>query len=500
MPYPGHIDEAEISTRAVGILQTGDFNPHFFEYPSLPIYLTTAGFAVGFLDACAKQKIRNTREIGSVSYPYYEQPTVVYPARATFAVLSSIALALVGIVAFELTQLEVSLVLAPLVASISTVYLYLSWRYLNVDVVGAFFVMTTMLYALRHRSSNWNALNCLIVGICCGLTIACKYTLLPILLPGLLATWLSPSTNRALHGSLLVGAATLAFLFATPYALLDFSVFLNDIGGASFHYAHGHPGANGEPGWPQIVFYATRMVRDFGPLSPILAIVGAAYLFSLDWRGTSILLSFPIAHLAYMSLQRVHFMRHMAPSYLCLAVLVAVGLIALPLWAATLLPYGDGLWVSERRVRLTIGTAAVVLFTFTLPWRSITNAYDLTPDSRNLAIRWIKDNLPQSTTLFVPPELGMRTGALQKRFNILPINLFHFDANDVNPGSYVLLPRYGYDHRSPSASTLAAERNEVVEHLGARVLVEFGSTTVSVNYPIPVAGGNPAIRIARLGE
>src|SRR5437588_10884558 len=70
MPYPRHIDEAQLAEPARRILLTGDLDPHDFEYPSLPVYLVTASFAVGFLHACATSTFCKLDGIGSVTYPY----------------------------------------------------------------------------------------------------------------------------------------------------------------------------------------------------------------------------------------------------------------------------------------------------------------------------------------------------------------------------------------------------------------------------------------------
>jgi hypothetical protein len=377
MPYVGHIDEKEISARAERILQTGDFNPHFFEYPSLPIYLAASGFVVGFLEACGKQKIRTTAQIGSVDYPYYQQPSVVFPARALFAALSVLSLVLLGCVVYEITGFEAGLFLAPLIASASTFYLYLSWKYLNVDIVGALFVAATLLSLLRAQRKGWSSRGAVVSGALSGLAIACKYSLFPILLPGLLTIWLSGSTKKRLDSGLLIVAAGATFLAATPYAMFDFGTFLDDVGGAVYHYARGHAGAEGEPGWPQAAYYLSHIVHEFGPLSPLFALIGAAYLLSANWRGGVTLLSFPIAHLGYMSWQRVHFLRHAASSLLIFAGLVAIGLIVSFRGVSDTLSRSASWPRGRRLLRFAIGAAVVAPFAIALaPYRG-----RLRPDS-----------------------------------------------------------------------------------------------------------------------
>ena len=74
LPYPQHIDEQLVAEKAVRILTSGDFHPRSFHYPSLPIYLTAAGMAVGFVITASDlevEKIRIDRDLGDVSFPFY---------------------------------------------------------------------------------------------------------------------------------------------------------------------------------------------------------------------------------------------------------------------------------------------------------------------------------------------------------------------------------------------------------------------------------------------
>jgi hypothetical protein len=153
MPYPAHLDEAELADPAANILRTGDWNPHQFEYPTLPIYLVTASFAAGYLDACATKAVKRVADIGSVSFPYYTHRRVVRPARALFAFLSVVSIGLCGLIGYRLSQDPRVLLVAPLLLCSSVSYLELSWRYLNVDIVGCFFVTALLAFLFE----NWGA-------------------------------------------------------------------------------------------------------------------------------------------------------------------------------------------------------------------------------------------------------------------------------------------------------------------------------------------------------
>lgn len=46
LPYTFHTDEPTIVDRALRILRTGDYNPHFFNYSSLMIYFQSVVYAI----------------------------------------------------------------------------------------------------------------------------------------------------------------------------------------------------------------------------------------------------------------------------------------------------------------------------------------------------------------------------------------------------------------------------------------------------------------------
>src|SRR4030088_2615616 len=42
VPFSPGVDEPEVMERAVRMMKTGDFNPHFFDYPTLYMYIQAA--------------------------------------------------------------------------------------------------------------------------------------------------------------------------------------------------------------------------------------------------------------------------------------------------------------------------------------------------------------------------------------------------------------------------------------------------------------------------
>jgi hypothetical protein len=160
LPYPQHIDETFISQPAANILVTGNRHPQRFNYPSLPTYIAATAMAAGFVRAATELQIRDVNQLGDVGYPHYDIPRVMGTARQAFAFLSVICIGMTGLSAWLAFRKPVTLLLAPLMVLVSPLYFRHSWVYLNVDIVGASFVMMTVAACLlglrpgvRHRHS-----------------------------------------------------------------------------------------------------------------------------------------------------------------------------------------------------------------------------------------------------------------------------------------------------------------------------------------------------------
>ena len=101
--------------------------------------------AIGFIDAAPElgkewRSINISNDLGNVSFPFYTLPTAVEKARWLFALLSVVVLAMSGFIAYRLLGRPGALVIAPLTLALSPYFFTMSWRYLNVDIVGACFV------------------------------------------------------------------------------------------------------------------------------------------------------------------------------------------------------------------------------------------------------------------------------------------------------------------------------------------------------------------------
>lgn len=502
VPYPQHVDEAFISGPAQRTLLTGTLHPYTFNYPSLPKYLAAAGMAVGFVRGAAHAEISDIHRLGNVGYPYYETRRPMQTARQLFALLSVIALAATGRASWLAFRQPAAVFLAPLILFASPLFFFHSWTYLNVDIVGACFVMLTVVACLEGTRRPSIYQSALVPGALAGLATGSKYTLAFVILPVLLAIGFYLTGARRTRAWLAALAAmVLAFLVAVPYSLIDIPGFLNGVASEAFHYASGHRGFQGSPGLEQLVFYARHFASEFG-LATIVAVIGAAGYMVRDWRRAAVLLAFPVAVLWQLSSQRVHFTRNVLSLHPLLAMFAALGVLAVHGWLLELAARRG--WTSPARVRRTGAIAALLLTVVVVPFWHIADHLRDRTDSRNLVGAWLAKDIPQDWTVVVPEELGLDTREMEAGGRkIVKVKLQPAaDASaqqallgGVPSPAVILIPHWGADDRFPGQETAPA-----LNALAARwrVMAAFGTNDVLVNYSYPNPWGDPAFVAAVL--
>ena len=486
VPYVNHYDEPILSEAAKEILVTGDLNPRFFQYPSLPIYLVSIGFAAGML-------LDPAEEIGSVSYPHYTRRSVAWAARMLFALLSVGGLLLTGWIAYRVSGDLFLLVLAPVCLSLSSLYMNLSTLYLNVDIVGCFFVLCTLALVSSVPPAGASTGRVLALGALSGLSVASKYNLGTVGV-SVLAMLLFQNRQRLRRDMTIAAfAAASAFLIAVPYALLDFPAFREGVLAEIHHYATGHLGFDGDPGLDQISFYLGSLAQDFGILSFGFALVGIVALVNRDWKRMVPVLLMPTSLLILMSLQRVRFERNLLSAYPVFAILVASGIVI------------AGRSVASRVSGLgrSAGTGlAVAVFLASLNWSRVFAAYDPIPDSRHRAARWIHEELPVGARLWVPVALGLDLRTLREDLDVMEVVDLREISRRLRDGDegFALVPEFSHDPRREGGEQQAMLFTTALAMNPNSVLSSFGTKPLLVNYPQPAAWGNPRFHVVRLSK
>ena len=404
-----------------------------------------------------------------------------------------------GIIAGKVFQNKHLIYLSPLLLILSSLYLYHSARYLNVDIIGSFFALLTVFYII-HKLENDSFLHkAIIPGILCGLSIASKYNYVLVLIPSVLSIIFYSKKRRFEKILLLFIVAIIAFFVCVPYSILDLNRFLDDIALEFYTYESGHPGFTGTPGLPQFLFYCNALIDEYGFGFMAFAALGILYSLISRTKKCTILLSFPLILIIYMSTLKVNFLRNILAIYVFACIFCSFGIfVAFKYLSSKLkkIPYFSNNKIFQKLIPALFICAIISIF---LPIQKIIDAYDLKPDSRNLSLNWINSNLPRGTIIFVPIELDLDIRELAKKYRLTYFEGLELksDFQGFPSGSYVLIPQYGYDNRNPSGEEISSRLNASFENISK--IAEFGNKPVLVNYPrTAVPAGDPKFYIGKI--
>ena len=499
MPYPSHPDERYIAEPALNMLKTGDFNPHSFRYPSFPIYLTAISFTIGYLNSAANLELKNTEDLEPNVYPYFKHPRIIWYAKVVFVLLSTIAMIFMALIAYRLYKNPFVLFGVPLIVSLSYQYFLSSAKYINVDIVAAFFIF--LVY--WHHSITMNTDSILqkvaIPGILSGLVIACKYNLVWIIVPSMLVIFFHVKRRRVSKIGLLFLIMLLTFILVVPFSILDFNTFLDWLAYDIVVYKKGDALHSTTPGLTQLIHYLSYFYYDFKLALCVLAFFGIIAVFLRDWKIGIILLSFPVLTLLQMSSYAIHYARNVLSLFGIFAIFAAIGTV----WLYELL---CRFLFKLSRPRLPKGikqTAVFLLLSIILFFpvqERLTRQLELKPDTRNQALTWITQNVEKKRDIIVSRELAMNVNPLKEDYNIV---FWDFDkANGealytqvaalkkpivVMP---VFCPHY---KRQEFAVKWADELNTIGNSLN--ILVTFNGSEAIINAPVHITGKSPKILI-----
>ncbi|MDT7595392.1 MAG: hypothetical protein QOJ06_938 [Pseudonocardiales bacterium] len=409
LPYMHHPDEP-VNLRVIdAMVSNGDANPHFFKYPSLFFYLHAAfhldGPLLGWIPGLAE--LAPVSALMGVSYAPTTGSVVVHRG---LTVALGILVVLVGwVTARRVTTGVLPAAVTAMLLALSPTLITHS-RFITPDVPTALLIAVAVLAAVHlMRSDSWLAYA--VSGLAVGLATSTKYTAVLVAVPVVLAALLGPTDRaglrRAAAGLPLAGAcAVLAFLAATPYALLDRPAFLKGVQFERHHYATGHAGMDGNaPG-----FYAGYLATHEG-LLVALALVAVLAVTIWDrqrWRTAVVLGSFPVIYSAVVAMQAVRNDRTIMLILPPLAVLAALAIEPLMTTCAQ----------HHQSVGLaTAGTAVVALVVGAvarLPYPALPYP---APSTWNAAQHWFDERTPSGTTVLIEPYAPWLNPA---RYQLIP--------------------------------------------------------------------------------
>ena len=338
LPYLHEWDEPQTAGAALRMMQTGDYNPHFFNYGSLTIYLNLIVdvFHYFYLMAQPDDAPSFLRNLADIKTRFdtgwhwtISHPSFYFWNRCATAALGTGCVGLTYLMAREIKDRWAGLAAAALLAGLE-IHVHHS-TLVTPDVPAGFFVLLSVYLAMRYLTHSRVSDLCWSFAAA-GLAASTKYNSAVCLLAPVAGLALSAAPRARGYRHWLWAAAPIlaggAFLAATPYAAMDLPAFLNDAGKEVLHYkVMGHGVVTAQAGLPHLVIQARAMAAQLGWFCSMGALLGAVLLAGrrIGW----VFLVFPVAYAASMLSTRVAFHRN----FVVLYPFAAVGLSTALWWA-----------------------------------------------------------------------------------------------------------------------------------------------------------------------
>ena len=317
IPYAVGPDEPHVMNRVAHMMKTGDFNPHFFDWPSLTFYLNLAVSCLAFLAGAMRGAWNHLDQVSAAE---------LYLAGRQFTALAGAATVALTFVAARRWGSPVALVAAGLMAVIPG-HVRES-HFVLTDVPTALFTTLALWMALRaHERQTWASF--LWAGAAVGLAASCKYNgSVAIVMPLVVVLGSGGGVALMTQRTLLVLASMLAgFLAGTPYAVLDLPAFLNDYARLAANFARER---GGDPGW---WIYMKHVSSNLAWPAFVAALAGLVLAARQGVTGPDrvrawMIVAFAAVYFTVMARSFQIYGRYMLPLYPVLSICAGIGVMA----------------------------------------------------------------------------------------------------------------------------------------------------------------------------
>jgi 4-amino-4-deoxy-L-arabinose transferase-like glycosyltransferase len=379
IPFALGIDEPEIMERAVRMMNTGDFHPHFFDYPGLYIYVQLTVASIRFVVGSIGGLWANLNEAPAAEFYLW--------GRAVTAALGTATVAFVYLLGRRISP-ATGLAAAALFA-VQSMHVRES-HFVLTDVPMTFFITLAGVLSLRACERR-RMRDCIFVGLAVGAAAATKYNGGAAILLPVLALLLTSGTWgwRVRAIALASVTAGVTFLLCAPYTVIALPEFLNAFASLANMYADGTPV---EPPW---LTYSKHLRNNFSIPALVFAGGGVALTVramfiarhSTSTAAWVLASTFSVIYFWMISEQALVWGRYLLPMLPFLSVLAA----------------GAVVWTGEQvgrrwpeRSLTFVTTAALVALLMAQPAYSAVGWLGTVSkvSTSELAYRWIMANIP----------------------------------------------------------------------------------------------------------
>jgi 4-amino-4-deoxy-L-arabinose transferase-like glycosyltransferase len=317
VPFSVQVDEPEVMVRAVRMMKTGDLNPHFYDYPTLYMYLQALVATARFLSGAVRGEWASLAQAPHEAFYVWGRALTAILGTATVWLLYQVGLrsgrhtALLAAAMFAVMPLHVR-----------------ESHYVLTDVPVTFFVMLAVLLSLRaheRATAGWFAL----AGAAVGLAAATKYNGVLAFVVPLIGVALTPARpSRTVAALAAAGGMLAAFLVAAPYTFIDLPQFVSRVARLSAVYRPVAAGAE-----PASLIYLKHLRNALGWIGSAVVLAGLAVGLFRVAVGPSrtywlIAVGFPLLYFRFISNQSIVYGRYLLPLLPLLSLLGAAAIVA----------------------------------------------------------------------------------------------------------------------------------------------------------------------------
>jgi hypothetical protein len=321
LPHPlTRPDEEIVALTAAGFFK-GDFNPHFFNWPSFYFYVIHGLLRVAYV---AGRLTGRYADVSAFAQSEIASPSsVILMDRFVSVICGVMTLAVVHRLTRALFDRETALV--------ATFFLAVAFLHVRDSHFGMLDVPLTLLimFSIWCLVEGWSRGHTIsrfvLAGVCAGLATSVKYNAAALAGAAIVVAALRLTERpRLARRSTWVGVVGFAVAFAagflagTPYAVLDFTGFVHGVTFEARHFTGGH-GLIVNNGWLQHLNFSLR----YGLGLPLLVtgVVGLGALAVVNWRAALVLFAFPVLYYAVIGRGGTAFVRYAIPlvPFLCVS-------------------------------------------------------------------------------------------------------------------------------------------------------------------------------------
>lgn len=404
--YSYHPDERQI-VEAVAQLDflNGDFNPNFFNYPSLYIYCVAFAYSL--------QSTLGLSQSAIAGAPWPILQDVILCGRILTALMGALTVPLIFLIARRIGGTGFAIVAALLMAFCPGHVQHS--HFATVDVPATFLTALSIFFAMRAISCDKYATRpkyFVWAGLAAGLAAATKYNAILVLIVPLVALCIERPNSTPKYFSATVAAAIGGFLIGCPFSVLSFSEFWGDGKYNGFAYellVHPRQGSGeifqqtGNGWWYHATFNLPFVLT--APLA-VLSLIGLLLCFR-DTRSKYFvpLAIFALVYFVAIGTSQVRFLRYTLPMVPVLCIFAA---FALERMAAQLARAKAA--SSKYFGRLAVLPIVIVFIgTLNVVWPFVS------ADPRDAAAHWLKENSAPGSSVALPTPPWFWTPPLTPR-------------------------------------------------------------------------------------